>query len=245
MRVFIIDDDKHCADQLLKMLERQQDVEIAHVSDNGLKALDKVRELMPDAVFLDVEMPDVCGIDLLSEMPASVRVVIYTAHGKYMIDALRGHAFDFLHKPVLQEEFDKVMARLRDDLQNGSQADPSAAKGAADDEHFIAYTSTDDFVILRLRDIGAFEFNSVMRCWEVLVTDRPSPVRLRRAMKAKDILGWSASFVQVHQSHIVNITYLAEVSDNVCHLLPPFDSIETIRMGRSYRKEFLKRYKNL
>lgn len=245
MRVCIIDDDKNCADQLSKMLESQNDVELVNVSNDGQKGLDKVRELLPDAVFLDVEMPGVSGIDLLAEMPAGVHVVIYTAHGKYMINALRGHAFDFLHKPVQQEEFEEVMTRLRTDLQEHAQADAAASKGATDDEHFIAYTSTDDFVILRVRDIGAFVFNSEMRCWEVLATDRPNPVRLRRAMKAKDILGWSDSFVQVHQSYIVNITYLAEVADNVCHLLPPFDNIESIRMGRSYRSKFMKRYKNL
>lgn len=243
MRICIIDDDKNYAQQLANLLESQDDVSLVNISNAGLKGLAMVRELLPDVVFLDVEMPDTSGLNLLTEMPQGTLVVMFTAHGKYMLDALRGHAFDFLHKPVEAEEFEKVMSRLRQELAKAPQGERK--QQPRDEEHFISYTTTEDFSVLRLRDIGAFVFNREARSWEAIVADRPQPVRLRRAIKACNILNWSASFVQVHQSYIVNITYLAEVAGSVCHLLPPFDHIEYIHMGRSYRSKFMERYKNL
>lgn len=244
MRLAIIDDDKDQIAALLKLLTNYTDTEIVGTAQQGHQGLKLLQEHQADAVFLDVEMPDAFGLDLLSEIPSDCHVILFTAHGHYLVDALRNKAFDFLQKPIVAEELDIIMERLRTEIrESGERQDKEMLY--TDEEHFITFSNTEDFCMLRLCDIGVFSFNRATRCWEALVAGRQNPVRLRRNVTSSCILGWSKSFVQVHQSYIVNIDYLAEVSDNICHLLPPFDKIKDVRMGRFYRRKFMARFNNL
>jgi len=241
MRLSIIDDDKNHIKTLRELLTNHSDVEIVSTSLLGHTGLKQLVELQPDAVFLDVEMPDISGIDLMSEIPPECRVIIFTAHGKYSVEALRNKAFDFLKKPILDSELDIILERLRKDIKECEEKREIASR-PSNCEHFITFVNTEDFCMLRLCDIGVLCFNQTARCWEAIVAGRTNPVKLRRKVKAFNILSWCDKFVQVHQSYIVNIAYLAEVSDNVCHLLPPFDHITGIKMGRFYRKRFISRF---
>lgn len=244
MRLSIIDDEKNHIKTLQRLLVNHSDVEIVSTSLQGRAGVRQLIELQPDAVFLDVEMPDISGLDLLSEIPPECRVIIFTAHGKYLIEALRNKAFDFLQKPIVDSELDTILDRLRADMNECGEKRETTSQ-PSDCEHFITFVNTEDFCMLRLCDIGVFCFNRAARCWEAIVAERTHPVKLRRNVKASSILSWCDKFVQVHQSYIVNITYLSEVSDNVCHLLPPFDHITGVRMGRFYRRRFMSRFSNL
>lgn len=244
MRLSIIDDEKSHIKTLQKLLVNHSDVEVVSTSMQGRAGLRQLLELQPDAVFLDVEMPDISGFDLISEIPPECRVIIFTAHGKYSVEALRNKAFDFLAKPIVDSELDIILERLRTDLNENEEKRKTSVLPSSS-EHFITFVNTEDFCMLRLCDIGVFCFNRSARCWEAMVAARSNPVKLRRNVKASNILSWCDHFVQVHQSYIVNITYLSEVSDNVCHLLPPFDHITGVRMGRFYRRRFMSRFSNL
>jgi len=244
MKFAIIDDDKDQIAALLKLLTNYPDAEVVGTSQQGHLGLKLLQERQPDAVFLDVEMPDAFGLDLISEISADCHVILFTAHGQYLVDALRNKAFDFLHKPIMTEELDIIMKRLRTEL-HGYEEKQDKQMPYADEEYLITFSNTKEFRMLRSCDIGVFRFNRAARCWEAFVAGRKNPVRLRRNVNSSCILGWSKSFLQVHQSYIVNVRFLAEVSDNVCHFLPPFDEIKDVRMGRFYRRKFMTHFSNL
>lgn len=244
MKLAIIDDDKDQIASLLKLLKNYPDIEIVGTAQQGNLGLKLLREQQVDAVFLDVEMPDVFGLDLISEIPADCHVILFTAHGQYLVDALRNKAFDFLQKPIVASELDIIITRLRAELSEDGVKQKKEVHHT-DNEHFITFSNTEDFCMLRLCDIGVFCFNRSSRCWEALVAGRQYPVRLRRNVTSSCILGWSKSFMQVHQSYIINVSFLAEVSDNICHFLPPFDEIKYVRMGRFFRRKFMARFNSL
>ena len=99
-KVIIIDDEKAAIETLRRDLEVQADLEIKGTAGNGAKGKKLIMDIHPDLLFLDIELPDIQGIRLLSEIREQVlwdmKVVFYTAYDKYLLQALRESAFDFI-----------------------------------------------------------------------------------------------------------------------------------------------------
>ena len=102
-KVVIIDDDYTATEDLKKGLAVYSDMLIKGTAVNGAKGRKMIMEQRPDLLFLDIELPDMLGIRLLSDMRDEVvwdmKVVFYTAYDKYLLQALRESAFDYLLKP--------------------------------------------------------------------------------------------------------------------------------------------------
>ena len=88
-------------------------------------------------------------------------------------------------------------------------------------------------------DVCLFQYNHEVRSWEVVIADNRKPLRLKRSVKSTDLLALAPHFMQVNQKFIVNINYLIEVVDNVCHFYPPFGEIDYVKVGRLYRKKLI------
>ena len=116
-KVVIVDDERTAIDALRRELGAYQELEIKGTANNGAKGKKMIMELRPDLLFLDVELPDVLGLNLLSEMRDEVlwdmKVVFYTSYDKYLLQALRESAFDFLLKPFETEDLKVVIERYR------------------------------------------------------------------------------------------------------------------------------------
>lgn len=97
------------------------DFEVIATSSSAMSAKTLVMSMQPDVLFIDVEMPGQTGFEVLQslrdEMPMDLIVVFYSAFNKYMIDALRASAFDFLLKPYQQEELELVVGRIRQKME--------------------------------------------------------------------------------------------------------------------------------
>lgn len=116
-KVVIVDDERTAIDALRRELGAYQEFEIKGTANNGAKGKKMIMELRPDLLFLDVELPDVLGLNLLSEMRDEVlwdmKVVFYTSYDKYLLQALRESAFDFLLKPFETGDLRVVIERYR------------------------------------------------------------------------------------------------------------------------------------
>lgn len=122
-KVVIVDDERTAIDALRRELGAYQELEIKGTANNGAKGKKMIMELRPDLLFLDVELPDVLGLNLLSEMRDEVlwdmKVVFYTSYDKYLLQALRESAFDFLLKPFETEDLKVVIERYRKAVASG------------------------------------------------------------------------------------------------------------------------------
>ena len=90
---------------------------------NGKQGKKLIAKVQPDLLFLDVELPDMTGMELLQEIRDSVswnmRIVFYTAYDKYMIQAIREAAFDYLLKPFEEQELRDILARFVEQAEAG------------------------------------------------------------------------------------------------------------------------------
>lgn len=117
IKVVIVDDEPQSIHKLQDDLATLVDFEVIATSSSAVSAKNLVMSMQPDVLFLDVEMPGQTGLEVLQslreEMPMELIVVFYSAFDKYMIEALRASAFDFLLKPYQQEELELVVDRIR------------------------------------------------------------------------------------------------------------------------------------
>ena len=107
-KVVIVDDERTAIDALRRELEPYREFEVKGIAGNGAKGKKMIMELHPDLLFLDVELPDTLGLNLLSEIREGyfvgiLKVVFYTSYDKYLLQALRESAFDFLLKLLKQK----------------------------------------------------------------------------------------------------------------------------------------------
>lgn len=107
-KILIIDDDEYSADNLCLELKRYGQLVVEGIARNGSNGKKMIDKLRPDILFLDVELPDMKGIELLEQINSCVtwnmQVIFYTAYDKYMINAIRESAFDYLLKPIDRKE---------------------------------------------------------------------------------------------------------------------------------------------
>src|SRR5690349_6187839 len=101
IRTVVVDDEKPARVRLLELLQRQSDIDVVGTAGDGHEALDLVRRVSPDLMFLDVQMPMLDGFEVLrtldaEEVPVTIMV---TAYDKYAMQAFDAHAVDYLLKP--------------------------------------------------------------------------------------------------------------------------------------------------
>jgi len=113
--VLLVDDEPLAREGLRMLLERDPEISAIHEAKDGQEAVEAIRGLKPDLVFLDVQMPEMDGFAVAQEIGANrmPAVVFVTAHDKYAIQAFEINAIDYLLKPVTEERFSKAQARAK------------------------------------------------------------------------------------------------------------------------------------
>lgn len=134
IRTLIIDDEPLARERIQRMLSSESDVEIAAECGNGAEAVSLIEQLNPDLIFLDIQMPEMDGFEVLQtiipgreKMPA---VIFVTAYDQYAIRAFDVHALDYLLKPFNRERFQSALSRAREQIKkdgDGNRADAFAS----------------------------------------------------------------------------------------------------------------------
>ena len=114
IRVLLVDDEELARDRLRRLLGSFADLSVVGEACDGEEALQKIAELRPDAVFLDVEMPGASGLEVVRSLgEPRPKVIFCTGYDQYAVDAFELHAADYLLKPVTQLRLARSIERLR------------------------------------------------------------------------------------------------------------------------------------
>lgn len=243
-KVIVVDDDEIAAEALAFALKKKSDFSFEGIARNARQGKKLIASVRPDLLFLDVEMPEMTGMELLRDIRDSIiwnmKVVFYTAYDKYMIEAIRESAFDYLLKPFQPQELELILHRFLQQMQ-GSQRSGLASMPSSIGDTFMVYTPTNDMRVLRASEIGFFRYSSERKLWEVILSNDP-PLTLRRGMTADAIIRNLPRCVQIHQSYIINMDYLMLIKDNRCQLYPPFDRVTELVVSKKFKKELQDRF---
>ena len=244
--VVIVDDEMLCAENIRRSIVDFPEMKIAGTAQTPEAGKKMMLELRPDLLFLDVEMPGQTGLELLSELSDRItwpmQVVFYTAYEKYLLDALRVSAFDFLLKPYQESEFQLVMDRFFKEAlkaQSHSHFHQTLAQLLPINESFMIATVT-GYQKLCIKQIGYFQHLKEKKQWEAVLIDQ-TRLPLKRTTIASDVLNYSASFIQINQHQIINIDYLSIIEGKNCLLLPPFHAMP-LEISRKFMKGFQEKF---
>jgi two-component system, LytTR family, response regulator len=124
-RVLVADDEPLARERLRMLLAQEEWVDIVGECHSGGDAIKAIQELQPDLVFLDVQMPDATGFDVIESIGAArmPAVIFVTAYDRYALRAFDVRALDYLLKPFDRERFQQALGRARQQLQHQTQGD--------------------------------------------------------------------------------------------------------------------------
>jgi two-component system LytT family response regulator len=125
IRVLIVDDEQHARNGIRSLLETEQDVEVVGECREGREALESLQVLQPDALFLDIQMPGLTGIEVLKTARLAKRpyTVFTTAHHDFALQAFEVEAVDYLLKPFDAARFRAALLKIRMQVDRDSRAD--------------------------------------------------------------------------------------------------------------------------
>lgn len=127
MRILIVDDERPARDKLRRMLAQEAGVSAIEEARDGVEALEKAASFGPDAIFLDVQMPEVSGLEVAASLPHPAPLVVFaTAFDTYAVPAFDANAIDYLLKPFDASRLQRAMQRLRERLamRQAAQREP-------------------------------------------------------------------------------------------------------------------------
>jgi len=206
----VIIDDESSTIQVLRILIEKFVPEISELATalGGKEGMERIRSFQPDLVFLDIEMPDMDGFELLRHFPdPGFDVIFVTAYSQYAIQAIRFSAFDYLLKPVDTTELKHAVSRY---LQHGKRSTDTASRydhlmqnmRTNDSSQFtLSIRNLDGTIFLALQDIIWCEADGNYTCFHL--ADKKRIVASRPLGEFESLLD-SRQFYRVHKSFIVN-----------------------------------------
>jgi two-component system LytT family response regulator len=173
IRVLVIDDERAARSEIKRLLAGYPDFEITGEAANADDALRMIGEQTPDILFLDIQMPEKSGFDLLESLEQVPPVIFTTAYDQYALKAFEVSALDYLVKPIREERFEKAIIQAR--LRLG-KADPAGQIFVKDRQqyHFIQWNSVhliesmDNYVRIFFGDKNVFLKSSLNQLEEKL-----------------------------------------------------------------------------
>ncbi|ELI5732536.1 two-component system response regulator BtsR [Vibrio fluvialis] len=114
LSALVIDDELFAREELTELLEESGEIEVIGEANNAIEGLKKINQLKPEVVFLDIQMPQITGIELLGMLDPDTmpKVVFVTAYDQYALQAFEDNAFDYLLKPIDPTRLEKTIQRL-------------------------------------------------------------------------------------------------------------------------------------
>ncbi|MGF1836736.1 two-component system response regulator BtsR [Photobacterium sanguinicancri] len=115
IKALVIDDELYAREELIDLLTESGEIEVIDECPNAIEGLKKINTLKPDVIFLDIQMPQITGIEMLSMLDPDTmpKVVFVTAYDEFALKAFEDNAFDYLLKPVENDRLRKTIKRLK------------------------------------------------------------------------------------------------------------------------------------
>jgi two-component system response regulator LytT len=236
--VVIVDDEAPAREELAYLLEQIPDVERVTQAIGGMDAIRKVKEQAPDLLFLDMEMPDINGLqvaEIVSEMYPQLKIIFSTAYDHYAVHAFKLRAFHYMLKPYDEEDLNIIFRELRKQrTETGYTAvvNPSAGmtslKLALDVEESIKYVAPKDIVYISKE--GKYV--------QVHIQDKSYAVAYTLFELEEKLKPFG--FFRCHKSYLVNMASIIELRTwvNGAYNLLMEDSLKSsIPVSRNYVKE--------
>jgi len=248
LRAFIADDEPPARNKIRKFLRSRSDITLAGEADDGVTAIERILELRPDLLFLDIQMPNGDGFEVLREIYQQHKpaVIFTTAYDQYAIRAFEVEALDYLLKPFTADRFhaavDRALRSHHAESEDSGGLDGKLGQLLA---QLATRPSAQQRVLVRKDDRLFFVKASEIEWVEaeekyVMLHTRTQHHLVRHAISALEQQLAPAGFIRIHRSHLVNLEALQElVSLGRGDCLAVLKSGARLNVGRNFKDSLL------
>ena len=225
IRILVVDDEPFARASLIACLREEQDVEIAGEASNGIEALERIEELAPDAVFLDVEMPGLNGFGVVENLHNAPLVIFATAFNEYAVKAFEANAVDYILKPLQPRRVKQAVEKIRAAMNRDRTDYVSSLRAMLRDfrtsaPNKIAARKAKRIVLLPVREVTHVSIED-----KLIFIHTPSERYLSdRALNELEEMLRPAGFFRISRSDLVNLEYVRE-------LLPMFSGTCKVKLS--------------
>ena len=216
VRTLIVDDEPLARAHLRSLLRERVDVDVVGESGDGRSAIDQIRRLTPELVLLDIQMPELDGLEVIREVgPAQMPAVVFvTAYDEHALAAFEVHAFDYILKPVSRDRFtqaiDRVVGLIRSEAP-GTERPLEALIEVMRSERSaldrIAVKADGRVVFIRVTEIDWIEADDDLvriHAGKAVHAHRSTLTHLEERLPA-------SKFLRIHRSTLVNVDRIREI----------------------------------
>ena len=251
IRVIVVDDEAEARQGIRQLLANDQDVELLSVCRNGLEAIQEINASAPDLVFMDIQMPEINGFDVLNSIKLDPfpMIIFITAYDQYALKAFEIHAIDYLLKPFTNDRFYRSLEyakqQIRESGDEAHQKINSILKGYANDadpDRLIHENHSQNRIVIKssgkiyfvpldeIRWIEAFDYY-------IKIHVKDQFYLVRETMKKMETKLPADRFVRIHKSAIINMDFLSELEPHFNgEFLIKLRNGKALKVSRSYRK---------
>lgn len=213
IRCVVIDDERIILDELCAMIV-QAKAELLKAYQDSFELLESIEDLRPDAVFLDIEMPGLNGIDLarkITEFDPKIQIVFVTAYEQYALEAFEVSAVHYILKPLTQDKINEAIERIkRVRRMNENRGDIERAEviiGKTGTAARVSLRDRDDIIIFKTADIVYLKSEE----GKTVVVTKKGSYQSRAGLQFWESRLKGLDFIRCHRSFIVNANYITKM----------------------------------
>ena len=232
IRCIIVDDEPLAVAQLEKYVERVPFLVNVGSCSSAAEAMEILSTGNVDAMFVDINMPDIDGVQFVRSLVNPPFVVFTTAYSEYAIEGFKLDAIDYLLKPIAFEDFLKASNKLNRiySMNNNVQSAMEQGEGMCHDCLFVK----SDYRMLRVPISSIKYIESMSEYVRIYVEDSPKPIVSLLSMKKIEESLPAGDFMRVHRSYLVNLNKVKEVSK----MRLVYDGGVYVPIGEMYKDAF-------
>mgnify|MGYP005990190945 CR=1 FL=1 len=237
INVIIVDDEPLAQDVLETYIEKLPDLNLVRKCSNALEANDALKNSPVDLMFLDIQMPQLTGIDFLKTLTNPPIVIFTTAYPNYAIEGFELNALDYLLKPISLDRFMKAVNKATEqlELQNKLKEVPAENSKKEEEEKDFTFVKADKKLIkVNYRDIIYIEG---LKDYVIIRQDADRVITLQ-TMKSLESKLPKDHFKRIHRSFIVNLDRINAIVGNMVEVIEK-GKPKHLPIGKNYRDELL------
>lgn len=229
-RCLIVDDEPLARELIRGHVEKLENFEIVAECSDAMKALNVLREKQVDLMFMDIQMPQITGIEFLKTLKHPPKVIITTAYREYALEGFELDVADYLLKPITFERFLKAVNKYYQMIQDDVQVVANSASEKLPEESFIYIKENKKVVKVYLSEIRYIEGLSE---YVQLFTDKRKIITKTSMAQMEEKLP-SENFLRIHKSYIVSIPKIEAFTANTIEIQG-----KELPIGRSFKNAVL------
>ena len=242
MRALVIDDERLARKELINLLNQLETVEVVGEAVNVEDAKEKIDQLHPDVIFLDIQMPEKTGFDLLEELDNLPHVIFTTAYDEYAMKAFQVNALDYLLKPIEPKRLEDAVLKLQGKMEGIAKREEQEGLGSQkkltlEDQVFVK--DGDRCWFVRLSNVRLFESDGN---YIKVYFDNFKPM-IHKSLNALDERLDEKSFFRASRKHIINLGWVEAIepwfNGGLVVTLKGGDRIEVSRRQAARFKEMM------